>query len=537
MKKGVFAVIFVLLALGFMYAPVEKVSSVAQGFCYQGESSNLVSVSDLPKEVSTRLNYGGLLTDWKVRVESLGVVLLMKNINSQGIYQQEISGLKHPNSTDKCEFWTFSFQRNSGALNYNLPLDREETDAEGRKTCYYKLTNQAVSEIVSLGGGAVSQSNICPELVNGRTQTEGSECAATAACTVNIKAGEKETFALGVEKDYCGKEFVYEVGNGNSILGSDMDAKAKEFVADCQNGKGSEAAQDKGLMTTPVFDGGGSGTGTPPAGGGQQQNTGASCGCNDVNQNQPIQDPCAKTSVLGKLGGKADPQCEKLPDYCKSTGNNPPGIIFCKECLEFKNRYGWDKTNNNEQDCSASDSNGKDCKYYTPGGLYPDKPFDSGNWVYGICKNGVCGHDVSALKPGQYCSCECYFDSDPPEYYDEQRVAVKRNVGLNEYCQYSDTDCIGLMCKKEKGEAGTASLCIKKEGPISKLNGNICQDPDKTRGALCNSKSGSFAGMDPKVAATNCEAQGKLFYVETFITAGLSLDNKCNCVTKPKQCK
>lgn len=346
MKKEYFILIFVLVSLGFMYAPLEKVSSVAQGFCFSGENSNLVSLGELPKEVSANLNYGNLLTSWKARAENSGIVLLNKNINSQGIYQQEISGMKSGSSTEKCEFWTFSVQRNSGVLNLNLPLDHEETDPDGRKNCYYKLSDQIVGEIASLGGGAVSSmSDVCPELVNGRVQESGDECALTAECSVNIRGGEPETFALGVEKDYCGKEFVYELNNANKILDSELDAKAQEFVSQCENGR-SPATKAPFVTIDPGISGGRQGqpagvsccSHAPPECSDGIDNDGdgmidyqMDLDC-DFDPNGDSEDGCGGGFVLfGKsiIGGKSKEECKKI-DACfsKAFGKSPNWAVL-----------------------------------------------------------------------------------------------------------------------------------------------------------------------------------------------------------------
>ncbi len=300
MKRRLF--IFIFICFGFMYAPLPKASGVSQGACFQEENLNVLASSELPKETPVIFSYGNLLTSWKAKVESSGVVLLSNNINSIGIFQQEISGVKHFSSTEKCEFYSFQVKRNQGVLKYDLPLERQDRNAEGRKLCYYKLSDGAVREIASLGGGAVSQNDICPELVNGRVQIEGEECAATAACNVNVRAGEKETLALGVDKDYCGKEFVYELNNGNKILETEVNAKASEFIRDCESG---ESVRDK--LEVNAVSGGGTSSDD------EELNSGASCGCRrDIVPPENNQPECTVQTTREFLSGKAEgsSQCE-----------------------------------------------------------------------------------------------------------------------------------------------------------------------------------------------------------------------------------
>ncbi len=317
MRKSVFIALFLALTGAFMYAPVEKVSSFSQDTCFPNQNINVLNFNELPKEIPVTFNYGNLQTSWKTRVESSGIILLSNNVNSNRVFQQEYIGAKASLSSERCEFYSFKVKRDSGVLAYNLPLEREDRDAEGRKMCYYRLSDEAVKEISGLGGGAVALNDICPELVNGRLQAEGEECASSAECSVTINSGGEETFALGVEKDYCGKQLIYELNNGNKISSEEIGTFAQDFISKCQRG---ESAKEK-LFADSVAGSGGSGNG----GGGPQapaaQNTGVRC-CTDQNQNAP-RDPCADSSVLGKLGWK--------PEECNTK---------FKEC--FKQIFGKD---------------------------------------------------------------------------------------------------------------------------------------------------------------------------------------------------
>lgn len=384
MKKETFIVIFILICVGFMYSPLPKVSGAAQKECFQGAAENLFEVSQLPKEIPVEFFYNNARTNWKILGEQSGITLIAKNINNNILFTQNIKAKKSDLSTNKCEFYSFEFERNSGVLNYELPLTKEGTDSDGRKTCFYALANSVVDEIASLGGGSItSLQDICPELVKGKIQTEGNECAPTATCTINIRKGDSQKFAIAVEKDMCSpqKELIYELNNKNEIS-AELEEKAREFISRCEKGEGQGS---KLINVNPVVGGSGN-SGTP---------TGNNLGCKGP-------------SAIGCTNS----QQTNSETYCETSGVSfSPGTSGAKGCL-----CGDIKNPKSSSDCGAGTCvKGGSCNFVQGGWLSSNKcecqrsaqfPTQSGK---GFCKPnetpcGFNGANSECCKPGESCN-------------------------------------------------------------------------------------------------------------------------------------
>ncbi len=198
---------------------------------------------------------------------------------------------------------------------------------------------------------------------------------------------------------------------------------------------------------------------------------------------------------------------QSLPAYCKKS--SPPEIIYCKECTEYKNKFG--KDSNDGFACSklsggvsTSQNDGKDCKLWQSGGASPGKwDDDTYNSAWGVCKNGMCVHSNSALPSGKSCSCNCN----------------GKQMGWNEYCKSGDF------------------VCAKKPGKISGLSNNICQS---WKELVCANNQGAMRDSD--YARKQCESQGNLFYSKVTTKSVLGVPTgikkvECFCVNKPKECK
>jgi hypothetical protein len=213
--------------------------------------------------------------------------------------------------------------------------------------------------------------------------------------------------------------------------------------------------------------------------------------------------------------------------YCST--KNSRGKIFYPQCIEFKNRFGWNKDTYNEKDskeCTKIEggqlifaADGSDCYMYFPGGRYPDDPRHKDNWAWGLCYKGVCVQNMEILKlKGISCSCTCYKpngDSAVTEY----------TVGLNEYCAYTDFERFGFMLKKKRVESGTQALCVKQSNEISGFVGqNLCA---LSTALICGNDP--YKGQDPKQAAITCQTdKTKFFYSEVSVTSSA----ECNCIAK-----
>ncbi len=306
MKKGLFITIFIIGAIGLMYAPVQ---SISEGFCFpaHGENPNLISIENLPVEIRAFFNYEDASSNenwnWKFKVENSGIALLKNNLNNGVISQERIQGVRLPVSTGRCEFYTYDIKRNGGTFNLNLPLNESASQGvndDGESVCVYYLTASMIEQIFSLGGKEYA--SVCPDLIKGRAQTAGTECAQTASCVVTIKQGEREIFAVGNEKDFCSqqKEWVNELNNGNKISPADIDSQAQQFVSDCMKSKPDNAAANQRVISTSQEFGG-----TPPP---ATQSPGAV-----LNNNPPRPGGLACFGQNGGISETSQPPAESCP--------------------------------------------------------------------------------------------------------------------------------------------------------------------------------------------------------------------------------
>ena len=470
--------------------------------------------------------------------------------------------------TNNCKYYLFAYKRYRKTFSYNLQYKSRRSDG----MCVYDITpiTDDTDEILALGGesgrmiynlaiafansesGIVKLKEICIDTTIPTINTN-QNCPTTQRCAFTIEAGPQEYYEYSYEVDECGNALVGETNNGLPTDENGVNERASAFIEECTANQEvnlcgneiiNEGEECDGLNFGEYYNGtdkckdydssrytSGDLQCEPAMLGGRSErensngckikldDCGNLCGNGIIDEGEECDDG-NKENEDG-----CDNNCKvKIPDYCLTGGNNPPGIIFYPACLEFKNKFGLNKTDPSEYDCQnivneqiAKKQNGADCRYYANGGRYPEKPLDDDNWVWGICFNGICGQEKITLnilknRDNTYCSCQCY-DANAKTY----------SVGWNDFCKFTDTD--GVFTKV--GEPNSEAMCIKKSGKISAMSGkNICNINENV---VCNDKSDVYKKLNPKIAKSRCEAnQNKIFYSEFSIMSG----TKCLCVNK-----
>ncbi len=539
MKKRAFIFLFVLVAIAFIYMPhqaqaVQQTDSCAKynsnscpspqcqvqttpskKYCFwiicfpvsssqkncvtnlnsQGNNNDCSSnngqntLSDSKPTFSAEFFYEGVKTEgWKFsKIGSDARIFypVLSSVTSNPPRTESITPNLEASNGD-CKYYSFSYERPQQTLTYNLPAQSTTpTTVNGKPVCKYSMNPliSGQSKISLLAGQPIKDlSQICSELQKGKPLSTSSgpllpaaspelspqSCPSTEKCDVSIPKGSKQYFGFVATEGECGLEVKADNG-GQAIRQDDIKQKGEQAVKDC------EPKNEK------------------------------KCGNGKID----VEEECDEGSNNGK--GFCTEECQaELFSYCKKS--LPPEIIFCKECLNYKNRFGINKDKKNNVGCSFIENNklifkpnGANCDLWPAGGAKPGA-WDSTlqNSAFGICNNGLCVHDSNALTNGKTCSCNCN----------------GRKIGWNEYCKETD------------------ELCAKQQGKISSLNKNICELNSKL---VCNNKNG--VERDINLARKNCEDAGKLFYSKVItksIWAPPFIDivhTECVCIDKPTECK
>jgi len=373
-------------------------------------------------------------------------------------------------SNGNCKYYSFQYQRPKQTITYDLsPYSSTPTTVNGELECYYNNFDPLSSgpSRISLIPGDQRLAQICPWIKRGTPPTPQTPQPTPPAASPELSPMTQQT----CKPAPCPVTFPQ---------GPEQDFGFKVEQDSCGNKK-----------ITP-------------------DNNGQSIAQGDIKQKgeQAVKD-CEDTEM---------PPLMDFPSYCKKS--KPPEIIFCKECIDYKNKFG--KNSEDEFSCSKIEGgkvtlepDGKDCKLWQNGGARPGKwDDDTYNSAWGICKNGACTHSTNTLPSGKTCSCNCN----------------GKQIGWDEYCPSGDF------------------ICAKKTGKISGLNGNICQSWPEL---VCNTfvdengkeiKDENGDQIRSIEKAKEICSNNKLFYtriiIKTFLKAPTGIKKvECFCVGKPIECK
>jgi len=225
MNRGYFFLLMVFLIFFLPNALAQEDS------CFSSDSEGFVPHSNFATDVDAKFFYEGVPTAyWNFRINPGGTAEVMV------LDTVRLDSQRQETSIANCQYYTLDYIRPATELSYDLPLLREEIVDNFRK-CLYTMApfyDEIATDLLVLGGQAISFDDICPDLRQGRSLAEGTEvCPQTAECLIDVSQGTREKFGYTLSADSCENYIIEEDNNGLPIHSSQVPLRIQDFKASC----------------------------------------------------------------------------------------------------------------------------------------------------------------------------------------------------------------------------------------------------------------------------------------------------------------